>query len=352
MEKKKKILSVEDLEAGMITVNEIKSDGIILVAKGVQLTERVINTLKEKYIYSKVEVYYEEYESISESLKNIEDNFIELTFDLQRIFKHIDRLQVSDIEEIRKFSIKIKNELKSTDSIIKNIVLYGSGKDSIYRHGVNVAALSSILGKWIGLDEIQLNLLNYAAILHDFGKTKISDNIINKVGQLTDSELKKIRMHPVTGYEFINKIPFLDRSVGLAILMHHEREDGSGYPFGIKDNKIHPFAKIIAIADVFDAVNSNRGYRNSRGPFEALEIIKEDSLGKLDYNYCTIFLNHVINYYMGESVLLNNDKIYKIIQVNKNDFQRPLLLADNEFLDLRNNKDLYVKQLILNNNYI
>lgn len=351
MGKNKKKLSVGDLKVGMIAANEIKCDGNILIAKGVPITERAINTLRKKYIYSKIEVYYEiEDENITNSIKNTEDSFSELTFDLEKMFNEMDKLQVSDIEEVRKFAIKIKNELKSTDSIIKNIVLYGSGKDSIYRHGVNVAALSSILGKWIGLDDVQLNLLTYASILHDFGKTKIEESIINKTELLTKSEIKKIKMHPVIGYEFINKIPFLDKSVSLGILMHHEREDGSGYPFGLNNDKIHSFAKIIAIVDVFDAVNSDRGYRQSKGPFEALEIIKEDSLGKLDYNYSTIFLNHVVNYYMGENVLLSDNRIGKIIQINKNDFQSPLLLVEDDFLDLKDNKELYVKKLILSNN--
>lgn len=348
MEKNIEKLSVEDLKVGMVVVNEIKCDGIVLVAKGISLTQQSIKILKEKYIYNKIEIYHEVEKEISQDTKRTEENFIELTLDLEKMFNNINELQAADMEEVRKFASKIKLELKPTDCIIKNIILYGSGKDSIFRHAVNVAAISSILGKWIGLDEKQLNLLIYTAILHDFGKTKIDNSIMNKTDKLTDNELAKIRMHPVIGYEFINKIRFLDRAVALGILMHHEREDGSGYPFGIKNEKIHDFAKIIAIADTFDAINSNRIYRKSKRPFEALEIVKENSLGKLDYNYCTIFLNHVINYYVGETVMLNDHRVCKIIQINKDDFEKPLLLAEDGFIDLKNNKNLYVEQLLLN----
>ena len=116
--------------------------------------------------------------------------------------------------------------------------------------------------------------------------------------------------------------------------MHHEREDGSGYPLGITGEKIHYFAKIIAIADEFDVMNSDEAYKNKRGPFEILEIIKEKSLGKLDYEYSKIFLEHIVNYYMGEDVILNTDEKSKILQMNVNNLARPLVLKDGEFIDL------------------
>jgi HD-GYP domain-containing protein (c-di-GMP phosphodiesterase class II) len=209
--------------------------------------------------------------------------------------------------------------MDSTGAIIKNVVLYGSGHDSIYRHSVNVAALSSILGAWLGLDEDKVNLLTYSAILHDYGKTRIDEKVLNKAGTLTREELKLIKKHPIFGYEDMRKIQYLDSLVSNGVLMHHERLDGTGYPFGIKGDKIPSFARIIAIADVFDAVNSNRTYKMSKGPFEVLEIIQKESLGKLDYEYCQVFLNHIINYYMGES----------------------------SFIDLKKEKSLFVEELVI-----
>ena len=129
--------------------------------------------------------------------------------------------------------------------------------------------------------------------------------------------------------------------------MHHERNDGSGYPLAITGEKIHCFAKIIAIADELDVMNSDETYRNKRGPFEILEIIKEKSLNKLDYEYSKIFLEHISNYYMGEDVLLSTGERAKILQMNTNNLARPLLLKDGDFLDLSKNKDIFIKELIL-----
>jgi HD-GYP domain-containing protein (c-di-GMP phosphodiesterase class II) len=356
MERKKKLLYVHELIPGMIATKEIRANGIVLIAKGITITEYAINKLRESYITNKVEVYYEENNDDykddigNEHIKTVEEvelSFNEIAFDVKRIFENMDNLRGTGIDEVRKFAARIQEELKSVSAVIKNIVLYGSGRDVVYRHGVNVAALSTILGKWIGLGGAQLNLLTYAAILHDFGKTKINKGILDKPDTLTPIEYKEIKAHPAIGYNYVKEIAFLDKSVSYGVLMHHERLDGSGYPLGLKEDKIHQFAKIIAIADVFDAVNSNRIYKKSTGPFEALEIIKRESLGKLDYEYCNIFLNHVINYYVGESVLLNVKKTCKIIQIDLNNLTRPLLLDDNGFIDLKHHKDLYIEELVI-----
>lgn len=354
MRKYKRFLTVNELRVGMIVAQEIKSNGRVLIGTGVPITESVINKLREVYFYNQVEVYCEEnnylddhLDKVVKTVEEVEKNFIELSFDMQRIFEDMTYLQSSGIDEVRKFAARIQKELQSASSVIKNIVLYGSGSDTIYRHGVNVAALSTILGKWIGLDDTELNLLTYSAVLHDFGKLKINTDILSKSGKLTQKEFNLIKQHPVIGYNYVKQIKFLDKSVAFGVLMHHEKVDGSGYPLGIKGDKIHLFAKIIAIADVFDAVNSDRIYRKSKYPFEALELIQKESLRTLDYEYCNIFLNHVINYYMGENTLLNNGSICKIIQVNVNNIARPLLLQDTIFIDLNNQRDLYIEKLLL-----
>jgi HD-GYP domain-containing protein (c-di-GMP phosphodiesterase class II) len=337
----------------MCLTKEIMSNGRVLVAKGVPITEYAINKLKEHYIPNQLEVYFEETieeDDSTERMKTVEEvekSLSILTFDVENIFEDMDSLKVSGIEEVRKFAAKIQLELKSISSVIKNIVLHGSGSDTIYRHGVNVAALSTILAKWIGITGSDLKLLTYAAVLHDLGKVKISSDILEKPGILTQMEYKEMKTHPIIGYNYIKEIPFLDKSVSFGALMHHERMDGSGYPLGLKEDKIHSFAKIIAIADVFDAVNSDRVYKKSRGPFEALEIIKKESLHHLSLEYCDIFLSNVVNYYMGENVVLNTKKVCKIIQVDPNNLSRPLLYDGEDFIDLRQQKDLYVEKLVL-----
>lgn len=348
----KKKLPINKLEIGMVSANDIVVQGKILIGKDVAITELMLNKLRQNYIVDSVEVYSDSDSNETLTLdvntvEEIERTFNEFSSNLENIFSNISSIKVPAMDELRTFSKTIQGEFISTGIVIRDIVLYGSGNDPIYRHSVNVAAVSFILGKWLGLNENELNLLTYSAVLHDFGKTKISSDIINKNGNLTRKEDEIYKSHPVLGYNFVKDIPYLHQSVSLGVLMHHERMDGSGYPLGIKEDKIHKFAKIIAIADLFDEISSGRHTGGQLGPFEVLEVIQKESRLKLDSTYCSMFLNHITNYYIGENVLLNNGSSCKVIQVNINDLTKPFLLHDGGFIDLNKEKDLHVTKLVV-----
>lgn len=355
MEEKTKIINFNKIEDGMIVARTIEQNGKVLIKKDITLTYKIIKKLRQLYFIEKIEVYDKKAEKKivnikskqDEDLDKLEDKFKDMSINLQRTFRQIANYNKRSMNEIMEFSQKIQDELKPSNLVIKDIVLYGSGEDTIYRHGVNVAALSSYLGKWVGFEEEKINLLVYSAIFHDIGKTKIRRDILDKASTLTTSEFNTIKTHAQEGYKIIKEISFLDKSVSHGVLMHHERLDGSGYPLGLKGDTIHPFAKIIAIADVFDAINSNRVYKNKRLPFEALQIVKNESLGKLDYEYVSIFLEHIVNYYIGEEVLLNTNQKCKIIKMNLNNLDKPLVLKDGEFIELEKEKNIYIKEMLL-----
>lgn len=348
----KKILPINTLQPGMISSMDIIFDGTVLLAKGAAITESIITKLKEHYIVDRVEVYLEDNSSESlilkqKTVKELESTFNEFSSNLENIFENISTLEVSKMIDIKTFSQKIQEEFIATGTVIRNIVFYGSGNDSIYRHSVNVAAISFILGKWLGLDEKELSLLTYSAILHDYGKVKISEDILGKEHNLTPEEFEIYKTHPIIGYHFVKEIPYVDDSVAQAVLMHHERIDGSGYPLQVKGDKIPKLARIIAIADLFDEANSSRYSKEIKGPLDVLKLIQDDSITKLDSSYCNMFLNHIVNFYMGENVLLNDERSCKILQVHINDLTRPILLDDNGFLDLKMEKDLYVEKFVI-----
>ena len=355
MEKKIKRVSFNQLREGMVIAKNVEQNGIVLLKKDVPITEHMIKKMQNLYFVGAVEVYSENIVKKKTDVdikkeqqsRKLDEEFKEISYKLQKTFRQLISEDSIAMNEIRDFSQKIQNELKPNSIVIKNIVLYGSGSDVIYRHGVNVAALSAIIGTWIGLDKSQLNLLVYSALLHDFGKTKIDRDLLKKEVPLSIGDFNMIKTHSNLGYQIIKKISFLDKAVSYGVLMHHERLDGSGYPLGLKGESIHAFAKIIAIADVFDAINSDRGYKKKKPPFEALQIVKTESLGKLDYEYVKTFLEHIVGYYTGEDVLLNTNQKCKIIQMNVNNFEKPLILKDNEFIDLEKEKDLYIKEMLL-----
>jgi HD-GYP domain-containing protein (c-di-GMP phosphodiesterase class II) len=354
MEKKIRKISFNQLQEGMILAKNLEENGITLLKKDVPITNQMIKKMQNLYFVGSVEVYTKSTEKKKtraeiereEQHKRIEEEFKEISFKLQKTFRQLTTEDGIAMNEIRDFSQKIQKELKPSSMVIKNIVLFGSGTDVIYRHGVNVAALSALLGSWIGLEKSQINLLVYSALLHDFGKTKVDREVLKKEVPLSKNEFNLIKTHANMGYQIIKQISFLDKAVSYGVLMHHERIDGSGYPLGLKGEAIHQFAKIIAIADVFDAINSDRGYKKKKPPFEALQLVKTESLGKLDYEYAKIFLEHIVDYYTGEEVLLNTNQKCKIIQMNVNNLEKPLVTIDEEFIDLEKTKDLYIKELL------
>lgn len=161
--------------------------------------------------------------------------------------------------------------LKNEDSF-QNLLKLMSFDYTTYTHSINVCTFSIALGRYSGIENPEeLNRLGTGALLHDVGKTRIPQDILNKKGPLDDSEMHAIRQHPRWGFEIILMTKVLPHESYYPILQHHEREDRSGYPHGISEQEIHVYSKIVAIADVFDAMTTNKAYRNAVESFPALK---------------------------------------------------------------------------------
>ncbi|HCI28602.1 MAG TPA: phosphohydrolase [Fervidobacterium sp.] len=145
-----------------------------------------------------------------------------------------------------------------------------------HQHSRNVAQYSVELGRKMGLNQQALEKLEFSAILHDVGKIGIPDSILLKAGKLTDEEYQIIKNHTVYGSEILSVIKYVDTDIISGALEHHERLDGSGYPYGKKDDEISLFGQIIGVADVFDALSSRRTYKEAWQLSNVLKMIEED----------------------------------------------------------------------------
>ncbi|MEY8515433.1 HD-GYP domain-containing protein [Lachnospiraceae bacterium 29-84] len=218
--------------------------------------------------------------------------------------------------------------------------------DSTYSHCINVAIISRMMGKWLNFSENDLNVLTVAGVLHDIGKCMVDHEILTKPSALTDEEYKAIQNHPILGAKIVEAYP-LDERIRSAILMHHERCDGSGYPNKLMGKDISEFAKIIAIADVYDAMTASRCYRKGLCPFEVIATFEREGFNKYDAQYLIPFLNHVINTYISNSVLLNDGTLGKIIFINKDFLSRPMIQTSNgDYIDLFKRPELYIQAII------
>lgn len=151
------------------------------------------------------------------------------------------------------------------------------------QHSVGAAVNSIILGRKLGIThEKELLDLGLGGLLHDLGKVKIRKEIINKNGPLDELEWEEMRQHSSEGFNLVKDNPQLADSTKRAILEHHENRDGSGYPGGIKYSQVHPYAKIVCLADVFNALTTNRSYSKARTPFEAFQMIRDKLQHKIE----------------------------------------------------------------------
>ena len=142
-----------------------------------------------------------------------------------------------------------------------------------YTHSVNVSTYALGFGAYLGFSKEQLHMLGMAGIMHDIGKRKVPKEIINKNGQLTNKEFEIVKEHPKYAVEILTKLGETNQTLLDIIEQHHEKLDGTGYPYGLKDKDIHPFSQIMAIADIFDALTTKRSYKDALKSFEAFNIM-------------------------------------------------------------------------------
>ena len=217
--------------------------------------------------------------------------------------------------------------------------------DFTYMHSMNVALICNVFAKWLKMSQKDIEILTLGGLLHDIGKLKIPDNIIRKPDKLSPAEYNIIKTHSLQGYNIL-KDKNIDDNVKQCALMHHERCDGSGYPLGLTDDKINPYAKIIAIADVYDAMTAARVYRGPLCPFKVISIFESEGLMKYDGHYILTFLEHVTTTYMNNRVRLNNGMEGDVIFMNRNQYSRPMLQCGDKFIDLSREPDLYIETFV------
>jgi HD-GYP domain-containing protein (c-di-GMP phosphodiesterase class II) len=160
-----------------------------------------------------------------------------------------------------------------------------------HTHSINVAIYSLSLGSYLKLDKNSLAELGESALLHDLGKSKIDTSIINKNGKLTEEEFKKIQSHPALGYSIGLKIGIKNQKVLNGIRHHHEKMDGSGYPYGYSEFEIPLYARIVGLCDIFDALTSRRSYKEPMSTFDAMKLMRNQMKNHIDLN----LLNNMVS---------------------------------------------------------
>ncbi len=234
---------------------------------------------------------------------------------------------------------------QSSFSIFDMLHSIRESDDATYTHCINVGLFCNVFAGWLKLSEEDIKLATLCGLLHDVGKLKVPEGLLKKNGHYTEDEKAAIKAHTREGYLLVKNLD-IDSHIKNAILTHHERCDGSGYPFGLSGFRIDPFAKMVAIADVYDAMTSKRTYRNAMSPIQAIEVMQQEGLQKYDVRFIMIFLENVMNTFIGNRVLLSTGEKGDIIFINKDNITRPTIKCQGHFIDLDKEKDIQIVSML------
>lgn len=221
-----------------------------------------------------------------------------------------------------------------------------SNIEYLYHNSIMVALTSYLLAKWHGLEQKDLMPIAIAGLFHDIGNVKVDESILNKPTKLTSIELEQMRKHTVEGYSLLKNVAAINEGVKLAALQHHEKIDGSGYPLGLKNEKIHIYAKIVAIADIFHAMTNKRAYKIAVSPYLVLEQLYSESFGKLEPSLVQTFINKVTQFTNGTLVRLSDNRIGEIVFSDRTHPTRPWVKVDGTIINLITDRKFFIQEVI------
>ncbi|QEK10926.1 HD-GYP domain-containing protein [Crassaminicella thermophila] len=313
--------------------------GQILLAKGVKLTSGLVKRIRDHGFYSiyiideysqgelddiiKPQIRQKAIATVRATLNtSAELDSDDLnTFERKKLQKQSEQ-ELANIQELAKL---IVDDIFTQKDIMVNLVDIRSVDGYTYNHSVNSAILSLVLGIGYGLNKNDLYDLTMGVMLHDIGKMFIPDEILNKKGKFKDDEYEIMKEHTTRGFNYLRENTNMSTKVRIISLQHHEKVDGSGYPYGLKDEQIYILSKVAAIAEVYDALTSGRPYRDAMSPNEAVEYIMGSGGRHFNMELVKAFVKKVNPYPVGTIVYLSNNSIAVVEEINSLYILRPLV---------------------------
>jgi putative nucleotidyltransferase with HDIG domain len=328
------------LKSGMKLASDIElnykvKSKAFLLKKGAILTKESINNLVKFGILG---VYVEDgrtNEILDYKFRKESVSAIKKIFDVcENTHKILDENSIKEIEKISENLVENINKNKGVTIGISDLQAYD---DNTYLHSLSVTVISIAIGIELELGSKQLCNLGVSAMLHDIGKMEIPIELISKPAKLTKDEYDIVKTHAKLGANYIVKNNDINREIYLGVISHHEKFDGTGYPSGLKKSEIPIFGRIIAVADVYDALTAKRPYRRPIKPFEAIEYIMGGVGTSFDCDVVKAFLRKIEPYPIGAHVRLSDGRVGVILKGNSNNPLRPILKVmegNKEILDL------------------
>jgi len=330
---------------GRVVKQDVIKSGLVLVAAGTSLDMTHIR-LMEQHRVDLAELIW--LPSVKESANELPIKSMQQASSYSKeLFDSIKRHRKVPLMDIKNELIPLVSEVAAHQNVFNLIELIKAKGEYTHQHNIAVGVISTMIGKWMELGDSELALLTLSATLHDVGKVRIPDELLNKPGRLTSDEYAEIKLHTRYGYEILSETVGLSPRAALVALQHHERADGQGYPLRLKNAQVDPLSRIVAVADVFHAMSSKRPYHEALPFHEVVTQMRAGAFGELDSKVVNLFLEKLFVHLIGHQIKLTDGRWGEVVYLNPHDDLHPLVKVDEEFIDLSQTRHLHIMEIVL-----
>lgn len=352
-----KLIPIHELQSGMRLAEDLYGKFDLLYAsRGDILNDKLIDGLKRLGTQS---VYIEEADSgpaaipipmrepapnpSEDPLKDYQEIILYLAQQYTG-FKLLNKLMLPKIEIPAN---RLLEFILQDPAVLKTLSKVHMVDGYTLNHSVQVSMISALIGQWLELSVNDQFALAYAGLVHDVGKSKIPVQILNKPSKLTHEEYEAVKKHAEYGYDQIKGLPQINEEIRTAVLQHHEKIDGSGYPLKLSGDDIHFYAQIICVADIYAAMTTDRVYNRKFTPLKAAEEVFNASCANLvNPEIANLFLRNIYRMLVGSQVRLSNGLEGEIVYFNRFSPGKPLVKVNEDFIDLYRENHLFIEEIL------
>lgn len=337
----KEIRHVEDCVPGLIVAEDIYKSSTLIMPKNSQIGNETLAKLKAfgvdqiaVYVPTDRQEQVAEQPPVPDPRREFKQQYRENVGRIKTVLHDLAAGRELEWEQMEGVFDSAYTQVVENYSLIESINEMRKADAYLYTHGLNVSLYGGLIARWMRLPEEEVRIVIQAGVLHDIGKAKIPPEILNKKGPLSPEEMEQIKKHTALGYSLVKTYQDLSEEVKEAILMHHERVNGTGYPLGITGEYLSIYTKIIMVADVYDALTSERVYKKRTTPFDTFLELEKMGYEHFDPQVMMVFLNNIASYYTGAKVRLNTGEIGEIACILPQNISKPLVIVNGKCIDL------------------
>lgn len=342
-------LSLNKLVPGLELARDVvSSDGKVLIGAGTIVSNHTIGKLKNWEIRT-VDILGEVAVNpiLSPEVQQFVNSYNRSVTVVQQAFDTLRSTQEVSLETFTATANELAEGVRAAGNIVDRLYDLPPCDDATFQHSVNVSVIAALIATWQGYPPEIVNAVSLTGLLHDVGKSQLPPTLLNRPSLLAEADYDFYKKHVAYGFELLRKIPDLSDSVKVGVLQHHERNNGFGYPYRVAADKIHPYARIVAVADIYDeALTVDRDPELIYSPYSGVEKVADEK-HVADPEICLMFVRRMHNYLSGNIVALNDGRQGRVVCLNEVSPSRSIVqLASGAILDLAGDPELRIRHVI------